>query len=60
MKKEEGALAEFLLCDPPQVAQYIMLEDILLEEKAAKWRTPVDRLLNVLEVVVWGGLKLEP
>lgn len=37
-----------------------MLEAILLEEKAAKWRTPVDRLLNVLEVVVWGGLKLEP
>lgn len=45
---------------PPQVAQYIMLEAILLEEKAAKWRTPVDRLLNVLEVVVWGGLKPEP
>lgn len=45
---------------PPQVAQYIMLEAILLEEKGSQVKDPVDRLLIVLEVIVRGGLKLEP
>lgn len=37
---------------PPQVAQYIMLEAILLKEKGSQVEDPVDRLLIVLEVVV--------